>query len=196
MKISQCGAKTFNKTCSFEVDIGLWSLILNISSKKIPVIAVSWKFINMEPRYFTKHAVLKLAYGCCPSFWSSHQKNPCYRSLVKFCWHGAVIFHKTSHFEVSIGLCPSFWSSHQRNPCYSSLTKIGQHGTKLFNKMCSVEVNIWILPLISIVSSRVITTSELRSTRPKSVPLLATRCHWGYIWAQVNWIQISTSLGH
>ena len=39
-------------------------------------------------------------------FLSAHQKNPCYRSLVKICQHGAKIFNKMSSFEVSIGLLP------------------------------------------------------------------------------------------
>ena len=37
-------------------------------------------------------------------FWMSDQKNPCYRSLVKFCKYGAGIFHKMCSFEVSLGL--------------------------------------------------------------------------------------------
>ena len=58
----------------------------------------------MEPRYSTKHAVLKLAYGCYPSFRSSHQKNPYYRSLMKICQHGPEICNKKCSFEVSIEL--------------------------------------------------------------------------------------------
>ena len=39
--------------------------------------------------------------------------------------------------------------------------------------------------------------SGLSSMGPKLVLLLATRCHyWGYIWAQVNWTQVTTTLGH
>ena len=39
--------------------------------------------------------------------------------------------------------------------------------------------------------------SELRSTGPNLVPLLATRCiYQGYIWTQINWIQLNTALGH
>ena len=35
------------------------------------------------------------------------------------------------------------------------------------------------------------------SSRPDIVPLLSTRClHWGYIWAQVNWTYLTTTLGH
>ena len=36
----------------------------------------------------------------------SHQKNPCYRSLMRICQHGAKIFNKTCSFEVSIGMLP------------------------------------------------------------------------------------------
>ena len=41
-------------------------------------------------------------------------------------------------------------------------------------------------------------TSELRSTGPKLVPLMATGCpyHGRYVWAQVNWTQVSSTLGH
>ena len=60
----------------------------------------------MQPRFLTKHPVLKLAYGYHPSFQSSHQMNPCDRSLMKICQHGANIFNKTGSFEVSIGLLP------------------------------------------------------------------------------------------
>ena len=39
--------------------------------------------------------------------------------------------------------------------------------------------------------------NELRLTGPNLVLLLATRClYWGYIWAPVNWTQLSTTLGH
>ena len=48
----------------------------------------------MELRYLIKHAVLKVAEGCYPSFRSSHQNNPCYRSLLKICQHGAEILTK------------------------------------------------------------------------------------------------------
>ena len=102
MKMHQHGAEIFNKICSFEVSIEV--LPLQLSYQRIPVIEVSWKSVNMEPRYLTKCAVLKLAQGCCPSFWLSQQKNPCYRSLVKICQHGAEIFNKTRSFKVSIGL--------------------------------------------------------------------------------------------
>ena len=72
--------------------------------KRIPVREITWNSINMELRYLTKHVVLKLAYGCYPSFWLSYQKNPCYRSLMKIQQQGAKIFNKTCSFEVSIGL--------------------------------------------------------------------------------------------
>ena len=83
----------FNKTYRFEVSIGLF-----------PVIEVSCKSTNMELRYLTKCALLKLAQGCYPSFWLSHEKNPCYGSLMKISQHGAEIFNKLCTFEVSIGL--------------------------------------------------------------------------------------------
>ena len=57
---------------------------------------------------YKKCAVLKLAQGCYPSFQWSHQKNPCYRSLVKILQKGAKIFNKTCSFAVNIGLLPSF----------------------------------------------------------------------------------------
>ena len=37
--------------------------------------------------------------------------------------------------------------------------------------------------------------SELRSTWPKSVPLLATRCCWGYVSAQVKWSPLLATRG-
>ena len=37
---------------------------------------------------------------------SVHQKNPCYRSLVKIHQQEAEVFNKTFTFEVSIGLLP------------------------------------------------------------------------------------------
>ena len=80
------------------------------------------------------------AYDGCPSFWLAHQKNPCYRSIIKICQHQADIFHKMHSFKISIGCYPSFGLCHQKNPCYRSLMKICQHGAKIFNKMCSFEV--------------------------------------------------------
>ena len=47
---------------------------------------------------------MKLTKSCCSTFWSSHQKNPYYWSLVKIHQDGADIFNKTGSFEVSIGL--------------------------------------------------------------------------------------------
>ena len=35
------------------------------------------------------------------------------------------------------------------------------------------------------------------SSWPDIIPLLATRClYWGYVWAQVNWTQVSSTLDH
>ena len=61
MKICQHGVEIFNKTCSFEVSIGVVAPYFNCLIKRIPVIEVSSKSVNMEPRYLTKHAVLILA---------------------------------------------------------------------------------------------------------------------------------------
>ena len=108
----------------------------------------------MEPRYLRKHAILKLARGCCPSFHLCYQKNLCYRRLMKIHQHGAKILDKTCSFEVSKGLLHSSQLSHQKNPFYKGLMKICQHGAKIFNKMCSFEVSIGLLPLILIVSSK------------------------------------------
>ena len=60
MKICQHGAELFNRTCSFEVSIGCYPHF-NHLIKRIPVIEVLQKSVNMEPRYFIKSAVLKLA---------------------------------------------------------------------------------------------------------------------------------------
>ena len=80
--------------------------IFNSLIKRISVIKISWKSINMEMGYSTKCAVLKLIYGYCPSFQLFQQKNPCYRSLMKIHQHRAMIFNKKCSFEVSIGMLP------------------------------------------------------------------------------------------
>ena len=82
MKIHQHGAGIFSKMCTFEVSIGLYPHCDHLI-KRIPVIEVSWKSINMELRYLTKCALLTVSIGLFHSFWLSHQKNPCYRSLMK-----------------------------------------------------------------------------------------------------------------
>ena len=78
--------------------------ILNSLIKRMPVIEVSWKYVNMESRYSTKCAVISL--GFCSSFQSTHQRNPCYRSVMKIYQQAAEIFNKTCSFKVSIGLLP------------------------------------------------------------------------------------------
>ena len=109
MKIHQHESKIFNKMCTFEVSIGLLSLILIISSKE-SFIEVPWKSVNIKPNYLTN-----IQFRC------KHRAVPCYRSVMKIHQHGAGIFSKMCSFEVSIGLYPSLWSSHQKNPCYRSL---------------------------------------------------------------------------
>ena len=99
IKICQHGAKIFNKMCSFEVSIGLMPSFQSSHQKNH-----CYGSFNMEPRYLTKCAVLKLAYSCHCSIQSSHQKKPCYRGLVKIHQHGSEIFNKMCSFEVSIGL--------------------------------------------------------------------------------------------
>ena len=84
------------------------------------------------------------------TFWLSHQKNPCYRSLMKIHQQGAEIFNKAFTFEVRIGLLPLILS-HQKNPCYRSLVKIHQYGAEIFNKTCSFEISIGLLTLILII---------------------------------------------
>ena len=67
IRICQHAAKIFIKMCSFEVSIGLITPHFNCLIKRSPVIEVSWKSVNMEPRYLRKCAILKLAYSChCP----------------------------------------------------------------------------------------------------------------------------------
>ena len=61
MKIHQQGAKIFKKMCSFEVSIGLLPLYFICLMKRMPVIEVLCKSVNMKPRYLTECAVLKLA---------------------------------------------------------------------------------------------------------------------------------------
>ena len=95
----------FNKTCSFEVTLWLLPLILILSSKE-SLLYKSHENLSTWIWYLTKHAVLKLVCGCYPSFWSSHQKNPCYRSLMKIYQNRAKIFNKKCSFEVSIWLLP------------------------------------------------------------------------------------------
>ena len=88
----------------------------------------------------------------CIQIWSKHMVVPCYSSVMKIHQHGAVIFSKMCSFEVSIGLYPSLWSSHQKNPCYRSLMKIHQHGVKIFRKMCTYEVSIGMFPSLWFIS--------------------------------------------
>ena len=53
---------------------------------------------------FNKMCSFEDSIGCCPSFQLSHQKNPCYSSLMKICELGAKIFNKTYSFVEGIGL--------------------------------------------------------------------------------------------
>ena len=83
---------------------------------------------------FNKMCSFEISIGFYPSFQSSHQKNPCYRGLIKICKHGAEMFNKMCTFEESIEfLTPHF-------DCV--IKKICKHGAEMFNKMCSFEESI------------------------------------------------------
>ena len=48
----------------------------------------------------------EVSIGMFPSFWLSHEKNPCYeKSHENPCQHGAEIFNKLCTFEATIGDC-------------------------------------------------------------------------------------------
>ena len=73
----------------------------------------------------------------------SHQKNPCYRSLMKIHQHGAEIFNKLYTFEVSIGMFHSVWSCLiKRIPVIEVSWKSISMESEIFNKMWSFEVSI------------------------------------------------------
>ena len=115
--------------CTFEVTIGFLCLILIHVIKRIFVVEVSWKSTNMELRYLTKMCTFEVSIGLFHSSWLSHQKNPCYRCLMKICQHQAKSFNKSIQI----------WSKHMVVPCYSSVMKIHQHGAVIFNK----NVHFW-----------------------------------------------------
>ena len=97
MKIHQHGAKIFNKSWTFKVNIWFVAPHSNHLIKRIPVIEVSCKNLSRHgAKIFNKTCSFALSISAdTPHFNLSHQKNACYRSLVKICQHGAKIFNKT-----------------------------------------------------------------------------------------------------
>ena len=76
------------------------------------------KICQQGAKICNKTFTFEVSTGFCPSFGLSHQKTPCYRSLVNINQHGAEIFNKTCSFQFSIELVLLISSSWQQNPCY------------------------------------------------------------------------------
>ena len=115
--------------CSFEVSRGVLPHISIVSSKESLLEA---KISQPGAKIF------EVSIGLLPSFQSFHQKNPCYRSLMKIHQHGAKIFNKMCSFEVSRGVLPHISIVSSKESLLEA--KISQPGAKIF------EVSIGLLP--------------------------------------------------
>ena len=88
-------------------------------------------------------------------FQLSHQKNPCYRSLMKIHQHQAQIVNKMCSFEVSIGLLPHFSIISSKESLLWKYHQNLSYGAEIFNKMCSFEVCIVFTPHFDCLIKRI-----------------------------------------
>ena len=108
MKIHQQGAKKFNKTHSLEVSIAVVTPHFDCLIKGIPVIEVSSKSLNKEPRNLTKHASLEVSIELLSLILIIPSKKFLSKRTHENLSTGAEIFNKRCSSVVSIGFLPLF----------------------------------------------------------------------------------------
>ena len=105
-----------------------------LSHQTIPVIEVSWKSVNMEPRYLTKLQFCHLHRDVAPHFNHLIKRIP----LIEVSWKSINMepryLTKCAVLKLAYHCCPLFWLSHQKIPVIEVSWKFIKKGQRYLTK--------------------------------------------------------------